>query len=103
MGTTRSTVRITRSAPDPVLPYTVGAHPGLSGQFSILQFTHSSPAAGVVYLDRFTSDLYLYKPSDVQHYSVLYDHLQARALDPGSSRAFITDVTKMHIDAASRP
>ncbi|WP_324290306.1 Scr1 family TA system antitoxin-like transcriptional regulator [Streptomyces antarcticus] len=56
-----------------------------------------------MHLDRYTSDLYLDKPSDVQHYSVLYDHLQARALDPGSSRDFITDVTKTHIDAASRP
>jgi transcriptional regulator with XRE-family HTH domain len=85
-----------------VLPYAVGAHPGLSGQFSILRFA-DSPAAGVVYLDRFTSDLYVEKPSDVQHYSVLYDHLQAQALSPDASRDLITDVTKTYIDAAIHP
>ncbi|MFF1296959.1 MULTISPECIES: helix-turn-helix domain-containing protein [unclassified Streptomyces] len=85
-----------------VLPYTAGAHPGLSGQFSILRFADSS-AAAVVHLERFTSDVYLEKPSDVQHYSVLHDHLQAQALSPDSSRDFITDVTKMYIDAASHP
>ncbi|MGW0917026.1 helix-turn-helix domain-containing protein [Streptomyces sp. NPDC002784] len=83
-----------------VLPYTAGAHPGLSGQFSILRFADSS-AGPVVHLERFTSDLYLEKPSDVQHYRVLHDHLQAQALSPDSSRDFITDATKTYIDAAS--
>ncbi|MFF1404976.1 helix-turn-helix domain-containing protein [Streptomyces sp. NPDC058294] len=85
-----------------VLPYTADAHPGLSGQFSILRFTDNS-AAAVVYLEQFTSDLYLEKPSDVQHYSVLHDHLQAQALSPDSSRDFITDATKTYIDATNRP
>ncbi|MDL5205339.1 helix-turn-helix transcriptional regulator [Streptomyces sp. ALI-76-A] len=85
-----------------VLPYTVGAHPGLSGQFCILQFA-DSPEAGVVYMERFTNDLYLEKPSDAQHYSALYDHLQAQALTPDSSRDFITEVTKTYIDAARHP
>ncbi|MFD3504838.1 helix-turn-helix domain-containing protein [Streptomyces sp. NPDC058678] len=84
-----------------VLPYTVGAHPGLAGRFSILRFADSPET--VVHLERFTSDLYLEKPSDVQHYSVMYDHLQAQAADPDSSRDFITEVTKTYADAASRP
>ncbi|MBT2493964.1 helix-turn-helix domain-containing protein [Streptomyces sp. ISL-96] len=84
-----------------ILPYTVGAHPGLSGQFSILSFADSPDT--VVYLERFTSDLYLEKPFDVQHYSVMYEHLQAQALNPDSSRDFITDATKAYINAASRP
>ncbi len=85
-----------------LLPYTVGAHPGLSGQFSILRFA-DGPGGGVVCLERFTSDLFLEKPSDVQHYGVLYDHLQAEALDPDSSRDLINDVTKTYIGAASHP
>ncbi|MFD9483306.1 helix-turn-helix domain-containing protein [Streptomyces sp. NPDC059991] len=85
-----------------VLPHAVGAHPGLSGQFSILQFA-DSPDAGVVYLERFTSDLYLEKRSDTQHFSMLYDHLQAQALSPDGTRDLIADATKTYIDAASRP
>ncbi|MEU9803315.1 helix-turn-helix transcriptional regulator [Streptomyces sp. NPDC051000] len=82
-----------------VLPYTMGAHPGLSGQFSILMFAGNA-RAGVVYLERFTSDLYLEKASDVRGYGVLYDHLQAQALDPDHTRRFITDVIKSHIDTS---
>ncbi|MFD9392221.1 helix-turn-helix domain-containing protein [Streptomyces sp. NPDC060000] len=85
-----------------VLPYTAGAHPGLSGQFSILRFA-DSPEAGVVYLERFTSALYLEKPSDVRHYSVMYDHLQAQALTLDASRDFITCTARTYTDAAIQP
>lgn len=85
-----------------VIPCAAGAHPGLSGQFSILTFADSAET-GVVHLERFTSDLYLEKPSGVQYYSVMHDKLQAQALDPGASRDFITDAIKAFIDAASRP
>ncbi|MFF6916488.1 Scr1 family TA system antitoxin-like transcriptional regulator [Streptomyces sp. NPDC012466] len=81
-----------------IVPYTAGAHPGLSGQFSILKFTDTPDA--VVYLERFTSDLYLEKHSDVRHYGVMYDHLQAQALDPADTLDFIAEVTKAYIDAA---
>ncbi|MFD9445580.1 helix-turn-helix domain-containing protein [Streptomyces sp. NPDC060006] len=84
-----------------VLPYTAGAHPGLAGQFCILRFADSTEP--VVHLERLTSDLHLEKPSDVMHYSVTYDRLQARALDPDSSRDFITDVTKKYADTVNRP
>ncbi|MGW2492238.1 helix-turn-helix domain-containing protein [Streptomyces sp. NPDC001606] len=85
-----------------VLPFTGGAHPGLSGRFSLVRFT-DGPEGAVVYLERFTSDLYLEKPSDVRPYDVMYAHLQARALDPVSSRRFITDAVKWHVGAANRP
>ncbi|MFJ9149112.1 helix-turn-helix domain-containing protein [Streptomyces sp. NPDC102270] len=78
-----------------VLPYTAGAHPGLSGQFSILDFP-DGPQEGVVYLQRCANDLYLDKPSEVQHYRTMYDRLQAKALDPDSSRDFITATTHTH-------
>jgi hypothetical protein len=67
------------------LPYTAGAHPGLSGQFSILRFADSS-AAEVVHLERFTSDLYLEKPSDVRHYSVLHSAGASGGDPPGHER-----------------
>lgn len=78
-----------------VLPYTAGAHPGLPGQFSILQFAEN-PQAGVVHLERFANSLYLEKPSDVQHYSAMHDHLQTRALDLAGTRGFIADATKTY-------
>ncbi|MEU0786091.1 helix-turn-helix transcriptional regulator [Streptomyces sp. NPDC006173] len=84
-----------------VLPYTAGVTPGLSGSFSILHFADGCPAE-VVYVERFSSDLYLEKPSDVRDFAALYDRLRARALDPVESRDFITDATKAFIDAPIR-
>ncbi|MEV7343888.1 helix-turn-helix transcriptional regulator [Streptomyces sp. NPDC093544] len=81
-----------------VLPYDVGAHPGLSGQFSILRFA-DSPEAGVVYLEGSTSDLYLEKRSVLEHYDLTYAHLQALALDPDNTRHFIADAIKTYVNA----
>ncbi|WP_455713463.1 DUF5753 domain-containing protein [Streptomyces vinaceus] len=77
-----------------ILPHAAGAHPGLSGQFSILTFSDND--AGVVYLERFTSDLYLEKPADRQPYHFMYDYLQAQALAPEQSRRFIRDTIRIH-------
>ncbi|MGW0469027.1 helix-turn-helix domain-containing protein [Streptomyces sp. NPDC003027] len=49
-----------------VLHHTAGAHPGLTGQFSILEFPDSCQA--VVYLERYTTGHCLEKPTDVQQY-----------------------------------
>ncbi|MEU6896178.1 helix-turn-helix transcriptional regulator [Streptomyces sp. NPDC046557] len=86
-----------------VLPHDVGAHPGISGQFSILHFDADAAGAGTMYLERFTSDLYLEKRSDVEHYSVMYDRLQAHALNPDSTRRFISRAAEELLAFASLP
>ncbi|MFB7194432.1 helix-turn-helix domain-containing protein [Streptomyces sp. NPDC056240] len=74
-----------------VLPYESGAHPGMYGKFAILEF-HDALDASVVYLEGVTSDLYLEKPTDVQSYAVMYEHLRAIALSAEASRQFIQGV-----------
>ncbi|AYV25299.1 helix-turn-helix domain-containing protein [Streptomyces sp. CJ_13] len=86
-----------------VLPHDVGAHPGVSGQFSILHFEADVAGAATVYLERFTSDLYLEKRSDVRHFSAMYDHLQAQALNPDSTRRFISGAAEELLASASLP
>lgn len=76
-----------------VMPFSLGAHPGVNGQYAILEFPDASDSS-VVYLEGVTSDLYLEKPHDVQSYSVMYEHLRAGALNPDQTREFIEDVTK---------
>ncbi|MCD9144391.1 MULTISPECIES: helix-turn-helix domain-containing protein [Streptomyces] len=76
-----------------VLPYDVGAHPGMYGKFSILEFTDPQDAS-TVYLEGITSDLYLEKPNDVQTYSVMYEHLRMQALNADHSRQFIDRVAE---------
>ncbi|MCX4762905.1 helix-turn-helix transcriptional regulator [Streptomyces sp. NBC_01275] len=76
-----------------VLPFDVGAHPGLNGQYTILEFTDAADSS-VVYIEGVTSDLYLEKAHDVQQYSVMYEHLRAQALSVEQSRQTIEEVAK---------
>ncbi|MDJ0342301.1 helix-turn-helix transcriptional regulator [Streptomyces sp. H10-C2] len=76
-----------------VLPYEAGAHPGMSGNFAILEFPDATDSS-VVYIEGVTSDLYLEKPVDVHGYSVMYEHLRAQALSADASRQFIADAAK---------
>ncbi|WP_234325036.1 helix-turn-helix domain-containing protein [Streptomyces scabiei] len=68
-----------------VIPFDMGAHPGLNGQYAILEFPDASDSS-VVYIEGVTSDLYLEKPADVQKYSVMYEHLRAQALNVEQSQ-----------------
>ncbi|MFJ1974467.1 helix-turn-helix domain-containing protein [Streptomyces sp. NPDC087903] len=76
-----------------VLPFEVGAHPGINGQYAILEFADAADSS-VVYIEGVTSDLYLEKAHDVQKYTVMYEHLRAQALNVEQSRRLIEDVAK---------
>ncbi|MDO0927231.1 helix-turn-helix transcriptional regulator [Streptomyces sp. TG1A-8] len=80
-----------------VLPFEVGAHPGLNGQYAILEFTDAADSS-VVYLEGVTSDLYLEKAQDVQKYAVMYEHLRAQSLNVEASRQFIAKVAEQYVD-----
>ncbi|MER8000620.1 MULTISPECIES: helix-turn-helix domain-containing protein [unclassified Streptomyces] len=76
-----------------VLPFEMGAHPGITGHYAILEFPDASDSS-VVYIEGVTSDLYLEKSNDVQRYSVMYEHLRAQALNADQSRQFISKIAK---------
>ncbi|MFJ5709667.1 MULTISPECIES: helix-turn-helix transcriptional regulator [unclassified Streptomyces] len=76
-----------------VLPFDTGAHPGISGQYSILEFPDASDSS-VVYIEGVTSDLYLEKGPDVSKYSFMYEHLRAQALGVEQTREFVADIAK---------
>jgi transcriptional regulator with XRE-family HTH domain len=76
-----------------VMPFSMGAHPGVNGQYAILEFPEAADST-VIYLEGVTSDLYLEKANDVQSYSVMYEHLRAQALNADQTREFIEGVAK---------
>ncbi|MFF1460132.1 helix-turn-helix domain-containing protein [Streptomyces sp. NPDC058330] len=78
-----------------VLPFEMGAHPGINGQYAILEFPDAADSS-VVYIEGVTSDLYLEKANDVQRYSVMYEHLRAQALNVEQTREFISDIAKSY-------
>lgn len=73
-----------------VIPFQYGAHPGMTGTFSLMEFPESADST-VVYFEGVTSDLYLEKEADVRRYTTLYDHLRAAALSVYESRSLIAD------------
>ncbi|MEU3375058.1 helix-turn-helix domain-containing protein [Streptomyces sp. NPDC006711] len=83
-----------------VLPFNMGAHPGINGQYAILEFPDASDSS-VVYIEGVTSDLYLEKANDVQKYSVMYEHLRAQALNVDQTREFITAIAKEYADGTA--
>ncbi|MEU2181799.1 helix-turn-helix domain-containing protein [Streptomyces thermolilacinus] len=85
-----------------VLPFEMGAHPGISGHYAILEFPDATDSS-VVYIEGVTSDLYLEKPNDVQRYTVMYEHLRAQALGVEQSRRFIARIAKDHAESEPPP
>jgi len=73
-----------------VLPFAVGSHPGTNGAFEILEFPGLADP-DVVFMENFTGSLYIERETDVYRYSLVFDHLRAKALDPDNSRRLITE------------
>jgi transcriptional regulator with XRE-family HTH domain len=82
--------RLLRAASEPniilqVLPFSAGAHPGMSGAFMIIGFPDPRDQA-VAYSHYYTGAVYLEKPADLRAYTLMFDHLRAAALAPARSR-----------------
>lgn len=76
-----------------VLPYRAGAHPAMDGSFNVLGFPEARDP-DVVYLESQTGSLYLEETPHVERYTLMFDHLIAKALDPDESRRLIAQVAE---------
>lgn len=72
-----------------VLPFAIGIHPGTNGAFEILEFPGLADP-DVVFMENFTGSLYIERETDVYRYTLIFDHLRAKALDPDDSRRLMT-------------
>jgi len=73
-----------------VVPFSLGAHPGLDNTFTLLEFQSGQPP--VVYVESMAGGLYLESESDIDRYEEALMHLRAGALDPESSISLIEEV-----------
>ncbi|WP_440073081.1 helix-turn-helix domain-containing protein [Streptosporangium sp. OZ121] len=71
-----------------LLPFHAGAHSGTSGAFQIMEFPEPADP-DVVFLENLTDSLYVERETDVYRYTVAFDHLRAKAMDPDDSRRLI--------------
>jgi transcriptional regulator with XRE-family HTH domain len=72
-----------------IMPFRAGAHPGTGGPFTILRFADRD-LSDIVYLEQFTSALYLDKDEDLERYMAVMDRLCVQAEHPGATEALLT-------------
>jgi transcriptional regulator with XRE-family HTH domain len=77
-----------------VLPYDVGAHPGMAGSFAVLRFSDPPESGDVVYAEGQAADLFLESEADVHRFVSLFEHLRALALAPGKSVELIRKIAQ---------
>ncbi|MGX1129013.1 transcriptional regulator with XRE-family HTH domain [Streptomyces glaucescens] len=75
-----------------VLPFSAGAHIGVTGPFVVFSFSNTSDL-DVVVLDHLTSSLYLERKEDVEAYTEAFDALRRNALSPEESLDYIAVIS----------
>ncbi|WP_212824868.1 helix-turn-helix domain-containing protein [Polymorphospora rubra] len=76
-----------------ILPFEVGAHAGMDGTFTILDFAEARDP-GVVYAENATGGLFLEKAEELRKYVFIFDHIRAAALRPEESVAAIAKLAE---------
>ncbi|MGH3493531.1 MAG: helix-turn-helix domain-containing protein [Sciscionella sp.] len=76
-----------------VLPFDHGAHPGMQGPFTILDFPWSTDP-GVVYIEHRSGAFYLEETAEIKAHTVAFEHLCALALSPDESVTIIQNIAK---------
>jgi transcriptional regulator with XRE-family HTH domain len=74
-----------------VLPFTAGAHRGLDGSFTILEFIGDADHP-LAYCDGMTGGVFRSKPDELRRYWMSLEAMRGVALDPLESAAFIGTV-----------
>ena len=70
-----------------IIPYTAGAHPGLNGAFSILEFSDYVP--DLVYIEGMIDRPYVERPDELERYRIAFERLRKIAMTPEQSVEFL--------------
>lgn len=76
-----------------ILPFSVGAHRGLSGSFIVLEFPDDA-GESLVYCEGLTGGVFRNKPAELRRYWMAFESLRAISLSPGDSVALIRSVAE---------
>jgi DNA-binding XRE family transcriptional regulator len=74
-----------------VVPNSVGAHPGMDGSFTILEFTDPEDPS-LLYAEYPNGAVHVEKPDEVRDTRLIFDNLRTIALPPADSVGFIRRV-----------
>ncbi|WP_424184968.1 DUF5753 domain-containing protein [Actinokineospora sp. G85] len=73
-----------------VIPFGASAHPGMSGQFVLMDFPDPADA-DLVFIDSMAGDLFLESEAEIGRYRAMFDTLVAIALSPKDSMALVAE------------
>ncbi|MBF6158652.1 helix-turn-helix domain-containing protein [Nocardia cyriacigeorgica] len=73
-----------------ILPFDAGAHPGMAGSFTLLDF-HDPADPELVYVEGIAGDALIEGHNEIRRFGVIFDQLRAMALSPRDSAALISD------------
>lgn len=76
-----------------VLPFGAGAHPGMAGAFTLLDFENPVDPE-LVYVEGVAGDSLIEGHHEIRRFGVIFDQLRAIALSPRDSAAMIVEVTR---------
>jgi hypothetical protein len=76
-----------------VLPFSAGAHASLEGGFVLIKFPEETDD-DVVYVEGIMGDLYLESVEEVKRYQSAFERIQAVALGPRESSAFMSALAR---------
>jgi transcriptional regulator with XRE-family HTH domain len=79
-----------------VIPFDIGAHPGMTGPFVMMDFPDKADPE-LVYTESMGGDLFLERDTDIRRYTTMFEHLRALAMSPSDSERAI----KKRIEAIS--
>lgn len=96
-ATMREQLRALADLPDTVtlqaIPYTSGAHPGMTGSFVVLKF-RDPRAPSAVFLESNAGQIFVDGDVDLGRYEGMWGELLDKALSPQDSATLITDVAR---------
>ncbi|WDZ86075.1 helix-turn-helix domain-containing protein [Micromonospora cathayae] len=76
-----------------LLPFRVGAHAGMDGSFTILDFSEPGDP-DVVYAENATGGLFLEKSDELQRFNYIFDQIRILAMRPEESIAHIAELAE---------
>jgi transcriptional regulator with XRE-family HTH domain len=76
-----------------ILPFEVGAHAGMDGSFTILDFPEADDPA-VVYAENATGGLFLEKSDELKRFTFIFEQVSATAIRPEESAALVAKLAK---------
>jgi transcriptional regulator with XRE-family HTH domain len=80
-----------------LIPFSVGAHPGLESNFVVLAFDKPT-VNDVVYVEGAVGNIYLEAAAELERYKRIFTRLQSIALDPEGSAALVTRIAATYED-----